>query len=160
MIRLGILDFDTSHCVEFTKRLNHVGIAQDQWVDGAQVVLGHPGTSKIAADVLPKYQKEMDKLGVKLVGTPQEMIGRVDGMLIESQDGSVHWERARPFLEARIPCFIDKPFTCSVEDALRLVDLASKKKTPIFSSSSLRYAPDLVRYLSNRQHGKVLGAFT
>ena len=25
MIRLGILDFDTSHVVEFTKRLNHKG---------------------------------------------------------------------------------------------------------------------------------------
>ncbi len=55
MIRLGILDFDTSHAVEFTKRLNHKGIAEDQWVDGAQVVLGWPGTSKIMPERIPGY---------------------------------------------------------------------------------------------------------
>ena len=43
MIRLGIVDFDTSHAVEFTKRLNHVDIAEDQWVEGAKVVAGVPG---------------------------------------------------------------------------------------------------------------------
>ena len=43
MIRLGIVDFDTSHAVEFTKRLNHVAIAEDQWVEGAKVVAGVPG---------------------------------------------------------------------------------------------------------------------
>jgi virulence factor len=54
MIRLGIVDFDTSHAVEFTKRLNHVDIAEDQWVEGAKVVAGVPGTSKIAPGVIPK----------------------------------------------------------------------------------------------------------
>ena len=34
MIRLGIVDFDTSHAVEFTRRLNHIDIGKDQWVDG------------------------------------------------------------------------------------------------------------------------------
>ena len=46
MFRLGILDFDTSHAVEFTKRLNHRDIDKDQWVDGATVVIGCPGESK------------------------------------------------------------------------------------------------------------------
>jgi hypothetical protein len=47
MIRLGLIDFDTSHAVEFTKRLNHVDIPEDQWVYGAKVILGVPGTSKL-----------------------------------------------------------------------------------------------------------------
>ena len=45
MIRLGMLDFDTSHVVAFAQRLNHQGIPQTQWVDGARVVIGCPGTS-------------------------------------------------------------------------------------------------------------------
>ena len=53
MIRLGILDFDTSHCVEFTKRLNHVGIAKDQCVEGAKVVVGCPGKSKLSPERIP-----------------------------------------------------------------------------------------------------------
>ena len=158
MIRLGILDFDTSHVVEFTRRLNHQGVPQDQWVDGARVILGCPGESKIMPERIPGYTKAMEQLGIPLVRRPEEMIGKVDGMLIESQEGGVHYERARPFLEAGIPCFIDKPFTCSVADAHRLVDLAARKKVPIFSASALRYAPELVRFMAGREHDRVLGA--
>src|SRR5262249_33727603 len=156
MIRLGILDFDTSHCVEFTKRLNHQGIADDQWVDGARVVAGFPGTSRIAPQLIPFYQKEVEQLGVAIVDKPEEMLGKVDGMLIESQEGGVHWQRAQPFLEAGIPCFVDKPFACSVDDARRLGELAAKKRVPIFSSSSLRYAPEVVQFVAKPEHGKVL----
>jgi hypothetical protein len=37
MIRLGVVDFDTSHVVEFTKRLLHKDVAEDQFVDGASI---------------------------------------------------------------------------------------------------------------------------
>jgi hypothetical protein len=160
MIRLGILDFDTLHVVEFTKRLNHKEIADDQWVNGAQVVLGCPGESKIMPERIPGYTKEMERLGVQLVGGPEDLIGKVDGMLIESQEGSPHWERARPFLEARLPCFIDKPFTCSVADARKIAEQAKSKNTPVFSSSSLRYAPELVKFVSDTEHGKVIGVLS
>jgi hypothetical protein len=160
MIRLGILDFDTSHCVEFTKRLNHQAIAEEQWVQGARVVIGYPGTSRIAPQLVPTYRKEMERLGISMAARPEDMIGKVDGMLIESQEGGVHYQRARPFLEAGIPCFVDKPLSCSVADAIRLIELAEKKNVPIFSSSSLRYAPDLVQLLSNKEYGEVLGAIS
>src|SRR5256886_15161699 len=99
----------------------------------------------------------MKKRGVTLVDNPKDMIGKVDGMLIESQEGGPHWERARPFLEAGLPCFIDKPFTCSVADARKIIELADKKKAPVFSSSALRYAPELVEFVSDTKHGKKIG---
>jgi len=158
MIKLGILDFDTSHVLEFTKRLNSTSIAQNQWVEGAQIVLGCPGESKIAPERIPGYVEEMKKLNVPLVDKPEEMIGKVDGMLIESQEGTPHYERAKPFMEAGIPCYIDKPFTCGVEHARKIIELAEKKKLPLFSSSSLRYAPELVQFVANDKHGKIHGA--
>jgi hypothetical protein len=158
MIKLGVLDFDTSHVVEFTRRLNHKDIAEEQWVNGAEVVAGWPGTSKIMPERIADYVKTMEKLGVPLVDKPEEMIGKVDGMLIESQEGAPHWERARPFLEAGIPCYIDKPFTCGITDARKIAELADKKKVPVFSSSSLRYAPELVQYMADPKHGKIVGA--
>src|SRR6516164_6687312 len=91
MIKLGILDFDTSHVVEFTSRLNHKHSSKDQWVDGALVVIDCPGESKIMPERIEGYKKAMDKLGVKLVDKPEDMIGKVDGMLIESQEGGAHW---------------------------------------------------------------------
>ena len=51
-----------------------------------------------------------------------DVIGKIDGMLIEAVDGSVHWERTRPFLEAGIPCFVDKPFACSLADARKMTN--------------------------------------
>jgi virulence factor len=159
MIKLGLLDFDTSHAVEFTKRLNHLNIAEDQWVDGAKVILGCAGESKISPERIPGFTEEIKKMGVELVEKPEQMIGKVDGMLIEAVDGSVHLERARPFLEAGIPCYVDKPFTCSVADAEKLIELAKKKSLPIFSSSSLRYAPELVSFVEDAKHGPILGAF-
>jgi hypothetical protein len=158
MLKLGILDFDTSHVVEFTKRLNHKGIKEDQWVDGARVVIGCPGSSKIMPERIPGYTKEMQDLGVPLVERPEEMIGKVDGMLIESQEGTPHWERAKPFLEAGIPCYVDKPFACSSDHARRMAELAERKQVGLFSSSSLRYAPELVAFAGDKRHGKVLGA--
>ena len=82
MVRLGIVDFDTSHCVEFTKRLNHKNIAEDLWVDGARVVLGWTGPSAIThPESIRGYQKTLtDELGVELVENPQDMIGQVDGV--------------------------------------------------------------------------------
>ncbi len=158
MIKLGMLDFDTSHVVEFARRLNHKGISEDQWVEGAEIVVACPGESKIMPERIPGYTKEIEKIGVPIVSRPEDMLGKVDGMLIESQEGGVHWERSRPFLEAGLPCFIDKPFTCGVADARKIVELAAKKNVPVFTSSSLRYAPELVRFAADAKHGKVLGA--
>src|SRR5258708_6032926 len=160
MIKLGILDFDTSHVVEFTKRINHKDIAEDQWVDGDQSVIGCPGESKLSPERIPGHTKILEKLGVPLVDKPQDMIGKVDGMLVESVEGGVHFARAKPFLEAGLPCFIDKPFTCGLDDARKIVELADKKKAPIFSTSSLRYAPELVQFMADDKRGKLLGALS
>src|SRR5262249_30425194 len=160
MIKLGILDFDTSHAVEFTKRLNQIGDTpreKEQFVEGAQVVVGCPGESKLSPERIEGFTAQMKKFGVPLVDKPTDMIGKVDGMLIEAVDGTVHYERARPFLEAGIPCFIDKPFTCSVEDAKKIAALAAKKKVPVFSSSSLRYAPEVVEYVADAKRGRLFG---
>ena len=157
MIRLGILDFDTSHVVEFTKRLNHIDVAETQFVEGAKVVVGCVGESKIYPDLIAGYAAQMTKYGVPLVEKPTQMIGRVDAVLIESNEGGVHYERAKPFLEAGLPCFIDKPFTCSTDDAKKLIDLAAKKNVALFSASALRYAPELVAYLADPKRAPLAG---
>jgi hypothetical protein len=158
MIKLGMLDFDTSHVVEFARRLNHKGIAEDQWVEGAQIVVACAGESLIMPERIPGFKKEIEQIGIPLVDRPEDMIGKVDGMLIESQEGTVHWRRARPFLEAGLPCFVDKPFTCGVADAKRLAELAERKQVPIFSASALRYALELTKFAVDPKHGRVLGA--
>jgi len=150
MIKLGIVDCDTSHVLQFTMRHNHIpvekgGIAEDQWVDGCKVVMASPGTSKVLdAKTIAERAKQLKKWGVKIVEDPADMIGKIDGVLIESNQGSQHLKHAKIFMKAGLPCYIDKPFTNSAKDALKIRDLAAKYHVPFFSSSSLRYAPEVV----------------
>ncbi len=159
MIKLGIVDFDTSHVVAFTQRLNRIEVGEDQWVEGAKIVMGSPGTSLVSPERVPGFTEQLKGYGVPIVDDPTEMIGKVDGVLIESVDGSVHYERAEPFLKAGIPMFIDKPFTCSLEQAIAIAKLAEKNKVTVFSSSSLRYGLE-VQQIQEKQGelGKVVGA--
>ncbi len=144
MIRLGIVDFDTSHAFEFTRRLNHIDIAEDQWVEGARVVAGVPGESKIAPELIPKYTAQMEKYGVTLHDDPADLFDKVDAVMIESVDGSVHLDRAMPFLKKGMPTYVDKPFACSLADAREMFKVAMESHVPLMSSSSLRYAPEVV----------------
>lgn len=161
MIRLGLVDFDTSHAVEFTKRLNHVEIAEDQWVEGAKVIAGVPGTSQISPEIIPKNAEQLKTWGVTLYDDPAELFGKVDAVLVESVDGSVHRERAMPFLEKGMPTYVDKPFACSLADARVMVETAARKHVPLMSSSSLRYAPEVVAAEGGHgPAGRIIGVST
>jgi len=58
-----------------------------------------------------------------------------------------------------MPTYVDKPFACSLDDARAMVRLAEMKHVPLMSSSSLRYAPELVAAKGGKL-GKVIGAST
>ncbi len=158
MPRIGLVSCDTSHVVQFTMRLNHVGISEDQWVDGAQVVAAVPGTSLVLPERIPGFVQELRDLGVEILERPEDLLGRVDAVCVEANDGSVHAELALPFLEAGLPVFVDKPFATTVEDARRMVRAAQAKKMPLFSASSLRYALELQRVKQDAALGRIVGA--
>ncbi|MGH7199903.1 MAG: Gfo/Idh/MocA family protein [Planctomycetaceae bacterium] len=143
MIRLGLFDFDSSHSIEFTRRLNHVGVDRDQCVDGARVVLGCPGASRIAPERIAGFTRDIETCGVELVERPGEMLGRIDAALVLSLAGDAHLEGVRPFLEAGIPAYVDKPFACRWADASEMIELAAQHGTMVFSSSALRFAEEV-----------------
>jgi predicted dehydrogenase len=158
MLRLGIVDCDTSHVYQFSRRLNHVQIEPSQWVDGAKVVAAFVGSSRVTEQArIDEYVSAMQETGVELVERPEEMLGRVDAVLIESNEGGVHRERATPFIEAGMPVFIDKPFTTSTSDARALIDLAEQHGVPILSASALRFASDVVAIREDDSLGQVTG---
>src|SRR5262245_54545889 len=138
MIRVGLVDFDTSHVEAFTQRLNHLDVPESEWVEGAKVVVGCPGESDIMPERIPGYTEKLRGYGVELVERPGDLFGKIDAVMIESQQGSRHLERARPFLEAGVPTFVDKPFVENVAQADALIALAEKHNAPLMSCSSLR----------------------
>lgn len=161
MLRLGIVDFDSSHSIEFTRRFNHAGVDVDQCVNGARVVLGCPGTSAMSPERIPGFINEIRDCGVEIVDAPEDMIGRIDAVLVLSLCGSDHLPRVRPFLEAGIPAYVDKPFACSLADAEEMVRLSREHDVLMFHSSALPFSEEVEAFRRrSEQYGRVHGAMT
>lgn len=159
MLRLGIVDCDTSHVYQFARRLNHTGIAADQWVAGARVVAAVVGTSAVyPPEKIAEFVAALREAGVAIVARPEDLLGRVDAVLVESNQGAVHRARATPFLEAGLPVFVDKPFTATVADARALVELAARRGAPLLSASALRFAPAIAAARQDGALGALRGA--
>jgi len=149
---------DSGHTVEFTRRLNHVGIEAEQWVEGARVVAAAPATSQIDPDRIPGYHQQLAECGVPMVARVEDLFGTVDAILVETQDGSDHLAQALPIVEAGVPLFVDKPLATSTADAGRIVEAARKRGIAFGSSSALRYALEVQDVQRRRDElGRVLG---
>ena len=74
-----------------------------------------------------------------VVGRPEEVIGQVDAVIIPTDRGWEHVDRARPFVKAGLPLFIDKPLCDRQEDLAQFVRWQSEGKA-LLSTSCMRYA--------------------
>jgi hypothetical protein len=160
-LRVGMIGLDTSHVTAFTSRLNDP--ADKNHVPGARVVAafkgGSPDIESSASRIEGFTQTLVEKHGVKLYDSIEELCRHVDAVMIESVDGRPHLEQARPVFKARKPLFIDKPLAGSLRDAIAIYKLAKESGVPCFSTSSLRFYPGLVE-LKTANIGELKGAFS
>ncbi len=141
-LRIGMIGLDTSHCIAFAKILNDA--ENPHHVPGARLVAAVPGGSaafSLSRDRVEGYTNQLaDDFGVQMVESITALAADVDAILLESSDGRQHVEQFAQLAEAGKPVFIDKPFTCSADDARKIADLAAAKDVPVMSCSSIRYA--------------------
>ncbi len=82
--------------------------------------------------------------GIEVVENYYDMVGKVDGIILSDFDSCLHFkELAKPYLEAGIPIFINRPFALNLDDAQYMIDLAKQNNTPLMSGSSYQYAPEV-----------------
>ncbi len=79
-----------------------------------------------------------------MVARAEDVIGQVDAVVIPTDRGSEHLDRARPFIEAGLPVFIDKPLT-DREDHLEQFVRWQRQGRAILSTSCMRYAKEYVQ---------------
>jgi predicted dehydrogenase len=77
-----------------------------------------------------------------VVVNPEEMIGKIDGLLLARDDAENHYTMSKPFIEAGLPIYIDKPLAFSVNEAQKIIDL-QVYQGQIFTCSALKYAQEL-----------------
>lgn len=80
-----------------------------------------------------------------VVTDPTDVIGEVDAVIIATDQGSEHVERCRPFIEAGLPLFVDKPMVDSAKD-LAIFNRWYAEGRPFMSSSSMRYTKEFLPY--------------
>lgn len=156
--RIGIIGLDTSHSVAFTKTLNNPAPGPE--FEGYRIVAAYPkGSNDIQSSVerIPGYIEDVKKLGVEIVGSIDELLEKVDFVLLETNDGRLHFEQAIPVMKAGKRMFIDKPIAASLVDAIAIFEAAKQYNVPVFSSSSLRYISG-AKEIEEGSIGKVLGA--
>jgi len=78
-----------------------------------------------------------------VVASPLDVIGHVDAVVIPTDIGSEHLERARPFIEAGLAVFIDKPLTDRPDHLRKFIAWQAAGK-PLCSTSCMRYAREFV----------------
>jgi len=79
----------------------------------------------------------------------------VDAVIIATDIGAEHVARARPFVEAGLPVFVDKPMVDSAPDLRVFTDWVAAGKA-IMSSSCMRYTKEFLPYrLSTRNLGEL-----
>ncbi|MCL5281113.1 MAG: Gfo/Idh/MocA family oxidoreductase [Planctomycetes bacterium] len=152
-LKIGIIGTDTSHVPAFTQQFQ----THPEW--RMKVVAAFKGGSPdlpTSADRVEGFAKTIhDKYGVEIVGSIEELLQKVDVVLLESVDGRPHLAQVTPVFKAGKRVFIDKPLAASLEDARKIVQLSKETGTPFFSSSSYRFHSDIPRLRDNPGVGKV-----
>jgi len=159
-LRAGMIGLDTSHVPAFARLFNSPKATGDLAV--IRVVAGYPGGTDIPAsrDRVAKFTEELRGMGIDIVDSIPKLLDKVQVVLLESVDGRIHLQEARPVIQAGKPLFIDKPVGGSLADAIAIYQLADRHHVPCFSSSSLRFSPGIQELLNNERLGTIAGAVT
>ncbi len=160
MQTVGIIGLDTSHAVQFTRSLNQPSPPAD--FAGFRVTVAVPeGSREIESSRsrIPGYTEELRRMGVEMLTDVSELAARVDAVLLETNDGRLHLEQVLPVLKAGKPVFVDKPIAASLPDVFTIYHLAERYGVPLFSSSALRFLPELGS-IQRGELGDVLGCET
>lgn len=156
-VRIGIIGLDTSHAPAFTKIIN--GDDKKPEYQNFRIVAAYPygsKTIKSSYERIPRFTEEVKKYGVEIVSSIDELLKKVDCVLLETNDGNLHLEQAAQVFKAGKKVFIDKPIGADLVQAIAIFELAKQYSIPVFSSSALRYSPQNQK-INKGEFGKIIG---
>lgn len=125
-IRIGIIGAENSHTAGFGKLFNI-----DKKYPGVEVKYVWGETDAFAKSAMEKGNIPNQ------VKDPNEMLGKIDALIVDHRHPEFHLEPAIPYIKEGIPTFIDKPFCYRAAEGKEFLQLAKKVGTPVTSYSSI-----------------------
>jgi predicted dehydrogenase len=156
-LQAGIIGAD-AHALPWTRIINDPQATGE--LAEMVVVAAYPGGSPDipqSMELLEKSRGPIAELGVEIVDSIDQLLGKVDVVMILSIDGRAHLEQAKPVFAAGKPVFIDKPLAGSLAEAIEIFCLARQHKVPCFTSSSLRFAKRTIDIRQDPALGELVG---
>ena len=170
LFRIGILGMDNYGAVAYTEFLNRPH--PEGVFAGMRVVAAYPiGSDDYpeSAELMARWKDQLSKMyqnpkdpkdavpPIEFVDSVDELLKRVDGVMMYSMDGRLHSKQAEAVLKAGKPLFIARPLASSPEDAAAILKLAAELKTPCWSSSQHRFSTGFSGMRNHPEVGRVIG---
>lgn len=141
MLKIGLIDFylnnwHTDHYPEY------MALAAQRY--GMDIAITDACALRQAPEGAVSNEAWCRQRGICLARDEQELIARVDGIMVMGADECLEHELlARQALMSGKPVYCDKTFAPNLETAVRMFDLAKAHRTPLFSCSAQRYVMEL-----------------
>lgn len=158
-VRVGVLGLDNYQAVAYSQLFNSPQATGD--LAGLKVVAAWPGESspdmEESVKGLPRWKEQIQKFGVEIVPTVEELFQRCDVVMMMSLDGRKHLAEAKLVLQAGKPLYIGRPMAITRTDVAEIFRLAEETKTPCWSSSQHRFSPGFSGMRNHPEVGRVVG---
>lgn len=131
-MKVGIIGAQNSHTDHFCNVFNTDKLYEDVRI------------SHIYGADAPQHAEELSvEYGVELCESEDELIEKVDAVVITYRKGSMHFDPAMKVLKAGKPLFNDKPFTTDIAQCAKLIDYARENSSLLTGGSNLKGMPGL-----------------
>lgn len=88
-------------------------------------------------------KKLNEEYSVPVMDNYDSLVGQVDGIVVTARHGSNHYKYAKPYIEAGIPMFIDKPITSDTKEAKKFMAECKKYGVKVTGGSMLKHSDDV-----------------
>ncbi len=143
-IKVALIGLDTSHSIEFAKRMQAPECPAAEKVEGLRAVsclrFDTPFQSKEGLDA---RQKTLEGWGVKVTLSFEEAVADCDAVLLEINDPSFHLDYFKKAASLGKRIFVDKPLADTAAHANEMRSIAKANGLEVMSCSPLRYVGGL-----------------
>lgn len=144
-MKISIVGLDSSHSIEFTRRLQSEDCPAAIRVAGMKVVSCLRFETPFQnSEGLDARQKQLESWGVHVTEDFDTCVADCDAIIIAINDPIPHLAYFKKCVDLGKPIFIDKPLANTLANGVAIQKLAASTEARVISCSSLRYAKTFV----------------